>query len=147
MRTNDASPFALTYFRFLQNSQSFVDLDYAILNPKQRALLNLIALAWCEDSLMTVSQIMAQKSFGSPSALYMRLNSLQKMGFLKTISAEEDCRAKYYVPTQKAIQNFEALGEAIGGGFISQAQDLPVSDVCTSLLFAKISAEHGLNTV
>lgn len=69
------------------------------------------------------------------------------MGFLKTISVEEDCRAKYYVPTQKAIQNFEALGEAIGGGFISQAQDLPVSDVCTSLLFAKISAEHGLNTV
>lgn len=91
-----------------------MDSDYAILNPKQRALLDFIALAWFEDSLMTVSQLMAQKSFGSPSALYMRLTSLQELGFLQTILFENDFRAKYYVPTQKAIENFAALGEALG---------------------------------
>lgn len=119
MSTIDVSPFALTYFQWLQDSRSCVNFDYAILNPKQRMLLNFIALAWCENSLMTVSQIMAQKSLGSPSALYMRLNYLSNIGYLKTISVENDCRAKYYVPTQKAIEIFEALGQTIECGFQS----------------------------
>lgn len=100
---------------------------------------------------MTVSQIMEESSLGSPSSLYKRLGKLRDLGFLKNISVEDDCRTKYYVPTQKSIKYFELLGQAIesipesNDSFI--ASDYPILSPNQRTLLESITAQWRNNAL
>ena len=107
------SPLSLAYFRFLQLSRSLKARDCLELSPFQLALLESIALAWHEGSPMAVGEAITLTELGSPATLHKRLAELRQSGFIKVKTIASDRRTKLLVPTEKAIQYFDQLGQVM----------------------------------
>ena len=118
------SPLSLAYFRFLQLRRSFTAHDGIPLSANERALLESIVLAWHEGLPMPIRQAITLKELGSPATLHKRLSKLRAAGLLEVMAASNDRRTKLLIPTEKAFQYFEQLGQAMSLQALSSTPSL-----------------------
>lgn len=79
----------------------------------ERALLDEIMLAWARCEPLTVRQAISIARLGSPATLHKRVSRLREMGYVDAVTAEDDRRTKYLVPTQQGLDYVQKLGGAL----------------------------------
>lgn len=108
------TPLALAYFRFLQLARAVQSLpDGPGLDANESALLEAIVIHWHEGQPMTVREAISLSTLGSPATLHKRITRLRGKDLLTTTSQEGDRRAKYLVPTGRALTYFGDLGRTL----------------------------------
>lgn len=107
------SPLSTAYLRFLELSRAIKENDADALTANQKALLELVSLAWHSGEPMSVRQAIDLSQLGSPATLHKRLTFLRNSGYLEEISVEGDRRTKLLGPTVKTLRLFEQLGGAM----------------------------------
>ncbi len=114
MTTSTHSPLANAYFRFLQLAKAVESLpDGAQLDANESALLEAVVLRWHEEQPMTVREAISLADLGSPATLHKRVTRLRNKDMLTTFSEPGDRRAKFLVPTPKALAYFDHLGRSM----------------------------------
>ena len=112
------SPLAKAYFRFLQLAKAVESLpDGALMDANESALLEAVVLRWHEGQPMTVREAIGLAQLGSPATLHKRVTRLRQKELLDAFSEAGDRRAKFLIPTQKALIHFDHLGR-----FMQQVQ-------------------------
>ena len=107
------TPLSTAYMRFLELSRAIRENETNALTANQKALLELVSLAWHSGAPMSVRQAIALSQLGSPATLHKRLAFLRNSGYLEEISVEGDRRTKLLGPTEKTLRLFEQLGGAM----------------------------------
>ena len=102
------------YLRFvgLVNALNKDELELAI-DPVALRLLDIVATAHAKGEPMTVRQAMKLKEVASPATVHRKLRALNDAGLLTAEFQGRDRRTKYLTPTAKAIERFDAIGEAM----------------------------------
>ena len=114
MLSNSHSPLATAYFRFLQLAKAVEALpDAALMDANESALLEAVVLRWHEGQPMTVREAISLAELGSPATLHKRVTRLREKDMLATYSEPGDRRAKFLVPTDKALGYFDHLGRSM----------------------------------
>jgi hypothetical protein len=114
MSTTSIAPLANAYFRFLQLAKAVESLpDGAVMDANESALLEAVVLRWHEGSPMTVREAIGIVALGSPATLHKRITRLRQKDMLSTYSEPGDRRAKFLVPTEKALAYFAQLGRSM----------------------------------
>lgn len=114
MFKTDNSPLAAAYFRFLQLAKAVESLPSGIaIDANESALLEAVVLRWHEGQPMTVREAIALANLGSPATLHKRISRLRQKELLCNISEPGDRRAKFLVPTQRALEHFHVLGHSM----------------------------------
>jgi len=114
MFSRDQSPLAHAYFRFLQLTRAVEALPNGpLMDANESALLEAVVLRWHEGHTMTVRDAIALSALGSPATLHKRITRLRHKDLLTTYSEPGDRRAKFLVPTQKALDYFDQLGQSL----------------------------------
>lgn len=114
MLTHDNSPLAAAYFRFLQLAKAVESLPLGIeIDANESALLEAVVLRWHEGQPMTVREAIGLTALGSPATLHKRITRLRQKELLGNISEPGDRRAKFLVPTQRALDHFHHLGQSM----------------------------------
>lgn len=114
MLSNSHSPLATAYFRFLQLAKAIEALpDAALMDANESALLEAVVLRWHEGQPMTVREAIALAHLGSPATLHKRVTRLRQKEMLTTHSEPGDRRAKFLIPTPKALTYFDHLGRSM----------------------------------
>lgn len=114
MPSNPHSPLANAYFRFLQLARAIESLpDTALMDANESALLEAVVLRWHEGQAMTVREAISLAELGSPATLHKRVTRLREKDMLATYSEPGDRRAKFLVPTDKALEYFDHLGRSM----------------------------------
>ncbi len=85
----------------------------AMLDPNEKALLEIVALRWAHGAPMTVRQAIALAELGSPATLHKRLMRLRKRKYLQLQSVIGDKRVKQLVPGPLGLQYIEDNGRMI----------------------------------
>lgn len=114
MITNDRSPLASVYLRFLQLARAVEALPSG--NPmdaNESALLEAVVLRWHQGQPMTVREAINLASLGSPATLHKRITRLRNKDLLSAHNEPGDRRAKYLVPTQQALDYYHQLGQTM----------------------------------
>ena len=108
------SPFASAYLRFLQLAKVVQALpDGQEMNANESALLQAVVLRWYENEPMTVREAIGLAELGSPATLHKRITRLREKDMLSTLNQEGDRRAKFLIPTQRTLDYFQHLGQAM----------------------------------
>jgi hypothetical protein len=108
------SPLAAAYFRFLQLAHTIQALpDGPGIDANESALLESVVVRWYEGQPMTVREAISLSLLGSPATLHKRISRLRRKDLLTTTSLEGDKRAKYLVPTARALAYFGDLGRSL----------------------------------
>ncbi len=114
MTTDDRSPLASAYFRFLQLARAVEALpDGTPMDANESALLEAVVLRWHEGQAMTVREAINLAELGSPATLHKRITRLRNKDMLATYSDPGDRRAKFLIPTQQALDYFDRLGQSL----------------------------------
>ena len=114
MTTDNRSPLASAYFRFLQLARAVEALpDGAPMDANESALLEAVVLRWHEGHAMTVREAIHLAALGSPATLHKRITRLRNKEMLATYSEPGDRRAKFLIPTQQALDYFDRLGQSL----------------------------------
>jgi hypothetical protein len=114
MSTPSLTPLANAYFRFLQLAKAVESLpDGAVMDANESALLEAVVLRWHEGSPMTVREAIGIAALGSPATLHKRITRLRQKDMLSAYSEPGDRRAKFLVPTEKALAYFAQLGRSM----------------------------------
>lgn len=114
MISNNRSPLASAYFRFLQLARAVEALpDGAPMDANESALLEAVVLRWYEGHTMTVREAIHLATLGSPATLHKRITRLRNKEMLATYSEPGDRRAKFLIPTQQALDYFDRLGQSL----------------------------------
>lgn len=114
MTTDNRSPLASAYFRFLQLARAVEALpDGAPMDANESALLEAVVLRWHEGQAMTVREAINLADLGSPATLHKRITRLRNKDMLDTYSEPGDRRAKFLIPSQKALEYFDRLGQSL----------------------------------
>jgi hypothetical protein len=114
MTTDNRSPLASAYFRFLQLARAVEALpDGAPMDANESALLEAVVLRWHEGRAMTVREAINLVDLGSPATLHKRITRLRNKDMLDTYSEPGDRRAKFLIPSQKALEYFDRLGQSL----------------------------------
>ena len=114
MTTDNRSPLASAYFRFLQLARAVEALpDGAPTDANESALLEAVVLRWHEGQAMTVREAINLADLGSPATLHKRITRLRNKDMLDTYSEPGDRRAKFLIPSQKALEYFDRLGQSL----------------------------------
>lgn len=114
MPSTPHSPLANAYFRFLQLARAIENLpDTALMDANESALLEAVVLRWHEGQAMTVREAISLAELGSPATLHKRVTRLREKDMLATYSEPGDRRAKFLVPTDKALEYFDHLGRSM----------------------------------
>jgi hypothetical protein len=87
--------------------------DDAMLDPNEKALLEIVALRWAHGAPMTVRQAIALAYLGSPATLHKRLMRLRKRKYLQLQSVSGDKRVKQLVPGTLGLEFIEDNGRLI----------------------------------
>lgn len=87
--------------------------EAAILDPNEKALLEIVALRWANGAPMTVRQAIALAYLGSPATLHKRLMRLRKRKYLQLQSVSGDKRVKQLVPDTTGMEYLEENGRLI----------------------------------
>lgn len=114
MPNSQHSPLAKAYFRFLQLAKAVEALpDGALMDANESALLEEIVLRWHEGQPMTVREAIGLAHLGSPATLHKRVTRLRQKEMLDAFSEAGDRRAKFLIPTDKALNHFDRLGRSM----------------------------------
>lgn len=114
MNSDNRSPLASAYFRFLQLARAVEALpDGAPMDANETALLEAVVLRWHEGQAMTVREAINLADLGSPATLHKRITRLRNKEMLTTYSESGDRRAKFLIPTQQALDYFDRLGQSL----------------------------------
>lgn len=114
MSHTEHSPLAKAYFRFLQLAKAVEALpDRTPLDANESALLEAVVLRWHEGHPMTVREAIGLADLGSPATLHKRVTRLRQKEMLDALSEAVDRRAKFLVPSPKALDYFERLGQSL----------------------------------
>ena len=96
------------YLKFLTHSEQYklkIDLT-------AQRLLEIIATCAAHEAL-TVTECMELHEIASPATLHRKLDDLRKAGLIYHQYEGENRRTKYLFPTQKALNHFSALSQAL----------------------------------
>lgn len=114
MQESQQSPLAVAYFRFLRLAKAVEKLpDGPLMDANEQALLEAVVLRWHEGNPMTVREAIQLAQLGSPATLHKRVTRLRNKDLLLAHSEPGDRRAKFLMPTPKALQHFEHLGRSM----------------------------------
>jgi hypothetical protein len=117
--TNNKTPFAAAYLRFLQLARVIQALpDGMDMDANERALLHAVVLRWYENQPMTVREAIALADLGSPATLHKRVTRLREKEMLSTLNLEGDRRAKFLIPTQRTLDYFSHMGQSMQAAHI-----------------------------
>lgn len=83
------------------------------MDANESALLEAVVLRWHEGQAMTVREAISLAELGSPATLHKRVTRLREKDMLATYSEPGDRRAKFLVPTDKALEYFDHLGRSM----------------------------------
>ena len=123
MSPTNRTPLASAYFRFLQLARAMEALpDGALMDANESALLEAVVLRWHEGQPMTVRESIHLATLGSPATLHKRITRLRHKDLLAAYNEPGDRRAKFLIPTQKALEYFHQLGQSM-----QQVQALPAA--------------------
>ena len=112
--TNNKTPFAAAYLRFLQLARVIQALpDGMDMDANEKALLHAVVLRWYENQPMTVREAIALADLGSPATLHKRVTRLREKEMLSTLNLEGDRRAKFLIPTQRTLDYFSHMGQSM----------------------------------
>mgnify|MGYP002621053671 CR=1 FL=1 len=98
------------YIRFLRLAEALCGLPS--LDPLEERILGLIARASQEDRRLSVRDIMAEKTIGSPATLHARLKAMRAKGWIALVDTE-DARRKQVTLTPAALVHFDRLSECL----------------------------------
>ena len=84
-----------------------------LLDPNEKALLDIVALRWANGAPMTVRQAIALAYLGSPATLHKRLMRLRKRKYLQLQGVSGDKRVKQLVPGTLGMEYLEEAGRLI----------------------------------
>ena len=114
MSSTQHTPLAKAYFRFLQLAKAVEALpDGALMDANESALLEEIVLRWHEGQPMTVREAIGLAHLGSPATLHKRVTRLRQKEMLDAFSEAGDRRAKFLIPTDRALDYFDHLGRSM----------------------------------
>ena len=114
MSKNQQSPLAAAYFRFLQLAQAVQALPSGVeMDANESALLEAVVLRWHEGQPMTVREAIGLAHLGSPATLHKRVTRLRQKEMLDAFSEAGDRRAKFLIPTDRALDYFDHLGRSM----------------------------------
>jgi hypothetical protein len=117
--TNNKTPFAAAYLRFLQLARVIQALpDGMDMDANEKALLHAVVLRWYENQPMTVREAIALADLGSPATLHKRVTRLREKEMLSTLNLEGDRRAKFLIPTQRTLDYFSHMGQSMQAAHI-----------------------------
>lgn len=101
------------YIRFLRLAEALRGLpSLPSLDPLEERILGLIARASQEDRRLSVRDIMAEKTIGSPATLHARLKAMRAKGWIALVDTE-DARRKQVTLTPAALAHFDRLSECL----------------------------------
>ena len=105
------SSFAGAYLRFLQLAKLAQSLpNVTSIDANETALLEAVTLQWFEKNAMTVREAINLAHLGSPATLHKRITRLRQKELLEALHLSDDKRAKYLMPSEKALAMFTQLG-------------------------------------
>lgn len=114
MAITPPSPLASAYLRFLQLARAVETLpSNPLMDANEVALLEAVVLKWHEGQAMTVREAINLAELGSPATLHKRVTRLRQKELLTTYSEPGDRRAKFLLPTGKAMEYFAHLGRSM----------------------------------
>ncbi len=94
------------YLRFLNLAEALRGLPS--LDPLEERILSLVARKAQEASRLSVRDIMAIDSLGSPATIHGRLKSMREKGWIE-LADTEDARRKRVALTSAALRHFDKL--------------------------------------
>lgn len=101
------------YMRFLKLAEALRGLPtLPALDPLEERILTLVARASQEATRLSVRDVMATQSLGSPATLHARLKSMRKKGWI-ALSDTEDARRKQVELSQAALNHFDKLSACL----------------------------------
>lgn len=101
------------YLRFLRLADALRGLpSLPSLDPIEERILTLIARASQEQRRLSVRDVMAVDSIGSPATLHARLKSMREKGWVLLVDTE-DARRKQVELSQAALSHFDRLSECL----------------------------------
>lgn len=101
------------YMRFLQLSEAIRGLpSLPPLDPLEERILALVARAGQESERLSVRDMMAIDTLGSPATIHGRLKSMRAKGWL-TLVDTEDARRKQVALTPAAWKYFDKLSRCM----------------------------------
>ncbi|MFM7025211.1 MAG: hypothetical protein ACKOWC_04020 [Limnohabitans sp.] len=102
------------YLRFLQLTRAVDALpNGSLMDANETALLEAVVLHWHQGRPMTVREAIHLDTLGSPATLHKRITRLRNKDMLAAHSEPGDRRAKFLVPTQRALDHFHQLGQSM----------------------------------
>lgn len=108
------TPLTHAYLRFLQLARTVEALpDGAPVDANELALLEAVVLRWHESRAMTVREAINLAELGSPATLHKRVTRLRNKDLLTTVTEPGDRRAKFLIPTQKALDYYHRMGHSM----------------------------------
>lgn len=103
----------MVYLRFLNTVDSLNrEMAYIGVDLKAVRLLEVIAIAHAEGAPLKVTDAISLSAIASPTTIHRKLSHLLAVGLMKQIFKGKDRRNKYLVPTARAAQYFDQLGQA-----------------------------------
>lgn len=101
------------YLRFLRLAEAVRGLpSLPALDPLEERILTLVARAMQEAGRLSVRDLMAHNSLGSPATIHSRLKSMRKKGWLR-LADTEDARRKQVELTPAALKHFDQLSQCL----------------------------------
>jgi predicted transcriptional regulator len=113
------SKFAVSYVQYLQLLHAFESTPNSLsqLDEKSKRLLNMIVLFHYQGKNVTTKDLMWSLPMASPPTIYRMMTKLVEAGLVEQIFIGKNRRSKYFIPTDKAGQYFEKLGELMCAAF------------------------------
>jgi len=101
------------YLRFLRLAEALRGLPaLPPLDPLEERILELVARASQDQQRLSVRDVMAHDSLGSPATLHARLKSMREKGWIM-LSDTDDARRKQVELSQAALAHFDRLSECM----------------------------------
>lgn len=114
MTPSNPSPLVAAYLRFLHLAKAIeATPQEGALDANELALLEAVVLRWHQGQAMTVREAIHLGALGSPATLHKRITRLRQKEWLDTFSEPGDRRAKFLVPTERALAHFHQLGQSL----------------------------------
>ena len=83
------------------------------LNAEEEMLLDDLIIRWHNNVTLTVSDVINDSRYPSPTTAYRRLIALRDKGIIGLDVASDDKRVNHICPTKAALLYMETLGEGL----------------------------------
>lgn len=102
------------YIRFINLTHAVnCEFESAGIDLLSLRLLEAIAIAHSEGTVLTVTDAMALSAIASPATMHRKLTNLLDAKLIEQLFEGKNRRTKYLIPTAQASKYFEQLGKAL----------------------------------